>query len=99
VEIRSNTLLTPPDTCFAPVLITYTPNGTTVANVVTRSNTIKSLGNGVTYHDTTSGAITGNRIEKTVGDSTCGPPQPEPVALTNSPAVPVTGNTALGYTS
>jgi hypothetical protein len=98
VEIRSNTLLTPPDTCYAPVLIVESANGASVANVVVASNQIQSLNNGVTYRDVASGAITGNRIEKTVGDFICGPPRPQPVVVVNSPAVPVTGNTAVGYT-
>jgi hypothetical protein len=95
VEIRGNVTLTPPDTCFPTVLITYRSDGSTAADIVTEDNDLQTLSSGITYRDVASGSIRNNRIRKTAPNSLCGPSSAQTVQLVNSPNVVVSSNTAI----
>ena len=97
VEIRGNKIVTPGDTCFAPIMAGYLLSGPArFWNVVIEDNEVKTLHNGIVLDRVQDGSVRRNRIERTVPASLCGPPAGVPVVLTNS-AVVVSENTVVGF--
>ncbi|HUP26180.1 MAG TPA: dockerin type I domain-containing protein [Candidatus Limnocylindrales bacterium] len=105
IEIRGNQILSPPDTCFPAIMMTYTEGpfaydpSQTMANVVTEDNDIHTLGDGIRYRDVSSGSVRNNRVTRTVTPGWCGSPDTttpaapaEDVKLINSPNITVSNN-------
>ncbi|MBA2320840.1 MAG: hypothetical protein H0V89_06780 [Deltaproteobacteria bacterium] len=105
VEIRGNVTLTPPDICFAPVLVVYheagTPEtpGTTVADIVVEDNVLLTQGDGVSIRDASSGSVRYNTIELTESPTWCGSvADPSvPVRRLGADGVTVSDNMVIGF--
>ncbi len=83
IEIRGNRVLAAPDQCWPAIVIGYWHDtGSTMANVVTEDNMLKTPLSGVHYRDVSSGRIRNNRVQK---EPRCGPA--EAVTVINSPDV------------
>jgi len=98
VEIAGNRTLSAGDTCRPPILVgdhPFDPN--LILRVVVRDNQLKTLGTGISLDHVNIGSVTGNRIEKTVGDTYCAPPIPLPVRVTSSIGVVQAANIAVGW--
>jgi hypothetical protein len=98
LEVRGNKIITPGDTCIAPILVGYYPdNPNRMLKVVVEDNEVKALAHGITYDHVEGGSIRNNHVEKTAPDTLCGPPAPQAIKVTNSTNVVVSSNTTAGY--
>jgi hypothetical protein len=102
IEIRGNEALSIPDMeCFATIQIGYWPDNTELYdNVVVDGNVLRHFGSAVFFDNVNGGAITNNQFIRTYPPDVqtspeiyCGDPFDNPIRITDSVNVTVSGNT------
>ncbi len=98
IEVRGNTVVRPPDTCYPPILILEAGReGAGARNVAITGNTVRTLHDGIALRDVHSGTVSGNDTAITVSPYYCSPPVAVPLRLTRSTVAVSDNNTHTGY--